>query len=100
MLGSIYVWHGCGSTPKEREVALEYTQRLSPDAVTPIELFEGNDEDEMFWMILGDDDFAKADYWRWRPNSVERDPLIWRIERRDVISPVSFVVDPSYVVLR
>jgi hypothetical protein len=65
---------------------MKYAQRLSPDAATPIELFEGeNDEDEVFWMILGDDDFAKADYWRWRHNCVEPDPMIWRSERRNAM---------------
>jgi len=84
---------------------MEYAQRLSPDAATPIELFEGeNDQDEVFWIILGDDDFAKADYWRWRHNCVEPDPMIWRIERRNVMPPVRslslLAASPFYVEVR
>ena len=90
ILGSIYVWHGCGSLPAERKAALEYAQTLSPDPVSPIELVEGEtDDDEMFWMILGDDDFAKADYWRWRHSSSETDPLIWRVDPGNASKPVS-----------
>jgi hypothetical protein len=93
LLGSIYVWHGCGSTPKERAASIEYAHALSPDPVTPIELFEGgNDADEMFWMMLGDDEFAKADYWRWRHSWTDYDPRLWRIETRNAPKPVSNLV--------
>ncbi|KAF9529441.1 hypothetical protein CPB83DRAFT_765018 [Crepidotus variabilis] len=95
ILGSIYIWHGCGSTPKERQAALSYAQTLSPDPVSPTELVEGeNDDDELFWMMLGDEDFARADYWRWRRASAEVDPSIWRIDCRNpskLSSPVEFL---------
>lgn len=81
LLGSIYVWHGCGSTSREREASIEYAHMLSPDPVTPIELFEGgNDADEIFWMVLGEEEFAKADYWRWRHSWSDYDPRIWKVD--------------------
>jgi len=80
ILGSVYVWHGCGSTPREREAALKYTQAFSPDPVTPIVLTEGkDDDDEIFWMILGNEEFAKADYWQWRKDASDIDPMIWKV---------------------
>ena len=40
-----------------------------------------SDDDEMFWMLLGDaDGYADADYWKWRPKSVVRLPRIWRVD--------------------
>jgi hypothetical protein len=93
LLGSIYVWHGCGSTPKEREASMEYAHMLSPDPVTPIELLEGgNDADETFWMMLGDEEFAKADYWRWRHSWLDYDPRIWRVDTTNAPNPVSNMV--------
>lgn len=81
LVGSVYVWHGCGSTVKEREASLEYAHTLSPDPVTPIELFEGeSEEDGMLWMMLGDADYAKADYWRWRHTWSDYDPRIWKVD--------------------
>lgn len=75
----MYIWYGRGSTPRERQAALQYGQALTGSA-PPIELFEnGGDDDEMFWMILGDEEFANADYWKWRPSSSVTNPRIWRI---------------------
>ena len=39
----------------------------------------------MFWMFLGDDGYARADYWKWKKQTAEMnekhaDPRIWRIE--------------------
>jgi hypothetical protein len=80
ILNSIYVWYGRGSIERERKVALDYGRNLVGDA-TPIEISEGEERtDEMFWMILGDEDYANADYWRWRSRSSIIDPLIWRVE--------------------
>lgn len=46
-----------------------------------MELSEGeNDDDEMFWMILGSEDYAKADYWKWRPISPISDTRAWRVD--------------------
>jgi len=65
--------------------------------VTPIELFEGgSDADEIFWMILGDDDFARADYWRWRPSCSERDPLTWKIDMENATKPVGISVVSTF----
>ncbi|KAF8070560.1 hypothetical protein FPV67DRAFT_1027864 [Lyophyllum atratum] len=80
ILGSVYVWYGRGSVPLERKAALEYGRSLTSTA-PPIELTEnGGDDDEMFWMILGDEEYANADYWRWRRSSPIADPRIWRVK--------------------
>ena len=51
------------------------------EEVLPQELLEGGeDQDEMFSMMLGDDDYAMADYWQWRATSKRTDPAIWRIQ--------------------
>ena len=34
----------------------------------------------MFWMMLGDADYARAEYWKWRPNSATALPRIWRVD--------------------
>ncbi|KIY48590.1 hypothetical protein FISHEDRAFT_43148 [Fistulina hepatica ATCC 64428] len=83
LLGTQYVWHGCGSVRAERETALRYARALTSSVGEEVvELSEGNDEDEMFWTILGDGAFAKADYWRWRPtiDPAERDARAWRVD--------------------
>ncbi|GLB37538.1 hypothetical protein LshimejAT787_0405890 [Lyophyllum shimeji] len=78
ILGSVYIWYGRGSTPLERKAALEYGRCLTTN-LPPIELTEGgNEDDEMFWMILGDGEYANADYWKWRRSSSITDPRIWR----------------------
>jgi len=80
------VWHGCGSTPKEREASVEYAHMLSPNPVT---LFEGGDDtDEVFWMMLGDEEFARADYWRWRHSWSDYDPRIWKVDTNNAPNPV------------
>ncbi|KAG6845915.1 hypothetical protein H0H87_000721 [Tephrocybe sp. NHM501043] len=79
ILDSVYVWYGRGSTPLERKAALEYGHCLA-SAIPPIELTEnGSKEDEMFWMILGDNEYANADYWKWRTSS-NIDPRAWRVK--------------------
>jgi hypothetical protein len=86
LLGTPYVWHGKGSLLKERQAAFGYAQSLSAEGTSPVELVEReSDDDEMFWMLLGDaDDYASADYWKWRPTSVTVLPQIWRV---DALSP-------------
>ncbi|KAF9474543.1 hypothetical protein BDN70DRAFT_815514 [Pholiota conissans] len=96
ILGSIYIWHGCGSTSEERDAALKYAKRLSNGTGSPTELLDGEtDNDEMFWMILGDDGFAKADYWKWRKSfSGGIDPVIWRVDPdnlKSALQPVQFI---------
>ncbi|KAH9895002.1 hypothetical protein C8Q73DRAFT_482882 [Cubamyces lactineus] len=49
--------------------------------------------DEMFWMILGEGDYAKADYWRWRvgaPTSL--DPRAWIVDAKqgaEAVKPIA-----------
>jgi hypothetical protein len=89
ILSTVYVWHGRGSTPVERTAAVEYAKTLTsnPDEISVLIENEG-DDDEMFWMVLGDDaEYAKADYWRWRP-SVGFTPRIWSVDssRKNAVS--------------
>jgi hypothetical protein len=89
-LDTWYVWYGFGSTAQERQAALEYAQGLKTTGASVIELTEGeNDDDEMFWMVLGDDEFANADYWKWRRMATRVDPNIWRIDTSHNKDPVS-----------
>lgn len=37
------------------------------------------DDDDMFWMILGEDDYAQADYWKWRSSASHIGPRIWHV---------------------
>lgn len=81
ILDTLYVWYGCGSRQQEREATLKYAQDLAAKGTTVIELTEGeSDDDEMFWMMLGDDEYAKADYWKWRRTSPELAPRLWRVD--------------------
>ncbi|KAJ7072217.1 hypothetical protein C8F01DRAFT_1102975 [Mycena amicta] len=93
ILDTIYVWHGLGSPPDEREAGLAYGRTLTsnPDAV--VVLIEGEDDEDygMFWMALGEEaEYASADYWRWRP-SVTSSPRIWSIDssRKHPILPLT-----------
>ncbi|THG99521.1 hypothetical protein EW026_g2852 [Hermanssonia centrifuga] len=80
LLQTFYVWHGRGATDVERHAALKYAQSLAPSASDIIELVEGeSDEDEMFWLILGEGEYAKADYWRWKATSDHWQARIWMV---------------------
>ncbi|KAH9945670.1 hypothetical protein B0H21DRAFT_860691 [Amylocystis lapponica] len=80
-LDTLYVWHGCGSTEKERSAAMQYAQGLAAHSSSVVEMLEGvTDNDEMFWMILGDGGYAKADYWKWRPPAANMAPRFWQID--------------------
>ena len=49
--------------------------------VLPIELYEEDEaKDEMFWMILGSGEYAKDDYWKWRPQASDTVPRIWAVD--------------------
>lgn len=101
ILGSIYIWHGRGSTTAERRAAMDYSKRLSNDIGSPTELVEGEtDDDEMFWLILGDDDYAKADYWRWRADSTVTDPYVWKVNPENIELPVSVTNSCSHLRLK
>lgn len=80
LLETFYVWHGRGSRTEERQAALKYAQSLSSSPDSVIELVEGqSDQDEMFWLILGEGDYAKADYWQWRSSSELLSPRVWQV---------------------
>ena len=82
-LDTCYVWHGKGSLPGERQAALEYALSFAIGS-SPVELVElveeESDDNEMFWMMLGDADYARADYWKWRPDFAKALPRIWRVD--------------------
>ncbi|KAH8990623.1 hypothetical protein EDB92DRAFT_1864927 [Lactarius akahatsu] len=81
LLGTSYVWHGKGSLPEERQAALEYAQTLAADGSSLVELIEQeSDDNEFFWMMLGDAGYASADYWKWRPKLATNLPRIWRVD--------------------
>ncbi|KAJ7924935.1 hypothetical protein B0H13DRAFT_1601102 [Mycena leptocephala] len=91
ILDTLYVWHGCGSTSAERAAAMDYGRTLTSNPDDIVVLIENeSDDDEMFWMVLGDEsEYAKADYWKWRP-SIGFTPRIWSVDagRKDTLSPV------------
>lgn len=91
ILDQIYVWHGCGSTPKERNAARDYAQAIALEGTIITELREGDDDadNEMFWTVLGDSgDYAKADYWRFRNTSVPSDSRCWIVDATAEGEPV------------
>lgn len=73
VLEAVYVFQGRGASPKEREQAVEYGKTLCAPDASPIE-FEEDAEDEMFSMVLGAEEHARADFWRFR--SVVDDCLV------------------------
>ncbi|KAF9263290.1 hypothetical protein L218DRAFT_973111 [Marasmius fiardii PR-910] len=89
ILDTVYVWHGRGSTVTEREAALAYARKLKDSVV---ELFQGlSDEDEMFWIVLGEGPFATADYWKWKRDSSDVELHIWRVDTSNPNLPVTTV---------
>ncbi len=81
ILDTFYVWHGRGSTAAEQRAALGYAQSLAPSTDNVVEFTEEESQaDEMFWMILGEGDYAKADYWKWRPTTPIVDPRAWIVD--------------------
>lgn len=94
------MWYGKGSIQKEKLATLEYARSIavSPDSV--VELSEGeNDDDEMFWMILGERDYAQADYWQWRRSSPIRSPRIWRIDQHQPVRDSAQTLSITYLLL-
>jgi len=93
LLGTFYVWHGKGSLREERQAALGYTLSLAAES-NPVELVEQeSDYNELFWMMLGDADYAKADYWKWRPDLAKALPRIWRV---DALSAPHLTIVPAF----
>ena len=80
MLDTLWVWHGCGATQTERDAAKRYSQSLA-SGKNVVEVEEGQ-EDELFWMFLGDNEgYARASYWKWRKNEKgAADPRVWNID--------------------
>ena len=77
-----YVWNGRGARHEEKKAVFDYAVGLCGDADSVIVLNEGeNDEDEMFWAVLGDGDreYAKASHWVWRAEANTNDPQLWKI---------------------
>lgn len=92
VLGNVYVWHGRGSLSSERQAARKYAQDLGTNI---FEFSQGqDDDDEMFWMVLGDESFAQADYWKWRSSSPDIQPKIWLVDSSQT-EPVSTYVRRS-----
>ncbi|KAI0769641.1 hypothetical protein BD413DRAFT_477512 [Trametes elegans] len=80
ILDTYYVWHGRGSTAAEQRAALKYAQGLASSPENVVQFTEDESfSDEMFWMILGEGDYAKADYWQWRGSASDVDPRAWVI---------------------
>jgi len=95
-LGALYVWHGRGASEDERKVALSYGHSLTHAPTTVIEFEEGK-EDEMFWMVLGDDGYANADHWKFKGQLDRLGARIHLIDSSKTKSPVSQA--PVYFVL-
>lgn len=90
ILSSAYVWYGEGSTEVERKAAKKYAEQLAGgESVT--ELYEGKEDndDSMFWMVLGDEPYANADYWKWRGAMSNPEPTIWRVNASKRVNIVS-----------
>lgn len=65
-----------------------------------VELAQGeNDDNDMFWMVLGDEAFADADYWKWRRVAgYDIHPRTWRVDsskRAHMLSRVEFWSDEA-----
>ncbi|TFY70991.1 hypothetical protein EVG20_g2016 [Dentipellis fragilis] len=100
ILGTVYVWEGRGSIQKEKEAALAYAKMLGGDDCQAVELREGvnDDDDDIFWMMLGDSHHAQADYWKWRPATENTTTRLWRIDasKDDFATPIStFFEEPD-----
>ncbi|KAJ8468524.1 hypothetical protein ONZ51_g9590 [Trametes cubensis] len=94
ILDTYYVWHGRGSIPAEQQAALKYAQTLASSSEHVVEMGEDESQaDEMFWMILGEGDYAKADYWQWRTSaSTTLNPRAWVVDAKqgtEAVKPIS-----------
>ena len=87
VLDALYVWHGRGSSEDERRVASAYAQSLKTES-TNVEEFEEGAEDEMFWMVLGDDPFANADHWKFKNHSDITGARLFNVDSSRLKDPV------------
>lgn len=88
LLETFYVWYGLGSTEDERRAALQYARNITEDPTNVVELIEG-EEDELFWLILGEGEYAKADYWKWKPALESLDVRAWLVDADNKQNAVS-----------
>ncbi|KAG9123207.1 hypothetical protein FRC07_000108 [Ceratobasidium sp. 392] len=89
-LDAVYAWHGRGSTPNERNLAVTYAKSIAgPEK--EVEEFDEGKEDPMFFMLLGEDPWANADYWKYRAplGKAAVRPRMFCIDARDKKQPVS-----------
>ncbi|KAG8745209.1 hypothetical protein FRC10_008521 [Ceratobasidium sp. 414] len=89
-LDAVYVWHGRGSTPSERDLAGRYAKSIAGPEGEADEFDEGK-EDPMFFMLLGEDPWANADYWKYRAplGRAAVRPRMFCIDARDKKQPAS-----------
>ncbi|KIJ49349.1 hypothetical protein M422DRAFT_246441 [Sphaerobolus stellatus SS14] len=87
ILGTVYVWHGRGSTEDERKVAATYAQSLTNSPSSVVEFDEGN-EDEMFWLILGNEGYANADFWKFKDQLERVGPRFFSIDSTNRKLPI------------
>ncbi|KAG9057566.1 hypothetical protein FS842_005778 [Serendipita sp. 407] len=78
VLETVVVWYGRGSSVLEREAARSYAKSLVVEGITLAELEEGS-SDETFWMMLDDEVYANADYWRFKNQMQVVTPRLWHI---------------------
>ena len=78
------MWHGRGSIHAEQQAALKYAQTLASSSEHVVEMGEDESQaDEMFWMILGEGDYARADYWQWRASApTTLNPRAWVVDAK------------------
>ncbi|ELU42647.1 hypothetical protein AG1IA_03321 [Rhizoctonia solani AG-1 IA] len=102
VLDAVYVWYGRGATQPEREAAAAYG-RMVAGPEKEIEEYEEGKEDPMFFVLLGDDAWANADYWKYRAplGKVAYRPRMFLVDARDKKQPVSgrdavFVLDNTF----
>lgn len=78
VLDALIIWRGRGSTKAEQDAALEYAKLIATEGVAPVEMEEGV-EDDMFWAMLDEDEYASADFWRFKPQSQIIAPRLWAV---------------------
>ncbi|KAF8586696.1 hypothetical protein K439DRAFT_1659511 [Ramaria rubella] len=93
VLDTLYVWHGRGATEDERRVASAYGESLTTSK--DIMEFEEGAEDEMFWMVLGNNSFANADHWKFRPQLNKPGTRLYAIDSSRTKTPVQLI--PSII---
>ncbi|KAG9094921.1 hypothetical protein FRC06_010332 [Ceratobasidium sp. 370] len=91
-LDAVYVWHGRGSTLRERDSAARYAKSIAGPEKEADEFDEGK-EDPMFFMLLGEDPWANADYWKYRAllGRAAVRPRMFCIDAKDKKQPASIL---------